>query len=166
MKKKIVLTILILLVLSICCACVKEPPKEIIEKAINIKIKGADVEKHINKAWVGDGIDYIVLKKIDSGFLEIIKNSSEWSESPSSIVKAILYGGEYQGEWTGGPMLMDDNDKVLIPKIKHAYYYYKNRFEYTDNDDELTELEKKTKNFTVAVYDIDNKKLYYCEFDS
>ena len=50
----------------------------------------------------------------------------------------------------------------MIPKIENGYYFFKDR--QADKDKEI--LDRYSFNFTVAVYDNDNNKMYFCELDT
>ena len=177
--KKIILLLLMSLLMT---GCVDDNPISYVEKQLGVKINNAKVEKNKEKeaSFLGDGIAYTIIKDIDKNFEKQVKNRKGWSHKPTKLEKTLLYGYKYrienvpnmegfEEEAEEGPYVVEgENEKRVVPKMNNAYYYLQDT-EWFENDKEKAEERKMDpipKNFVIAVYDVDNNKLYYYEYDS
>ena len=166
MKRIIVLSIIVLLMTG----CADDNPISYVENELGLRINNAKIEKYKDKeeSFNGDGTRFIVLKNLNKDFVNKIKNKKDWNHKLSKVERLALYGGKIKKDYFTEPFVTDDNDKMLIPKIKNAYYYFKDT-EWFENEKEK-EKERRfdpiPRNFIIAVYDVDNNRLYYYEYDS
>ena len=109
---------------------------------------------------LGDGQRYISFDCIGN---DIVDSISDWSVFPlSDNLNKAIYGIETKT--SSGKGLCGQYN---CPKIENGYYYFYNRHRNaTDvkSDEDLYDLG--SRNFTFAMYDIENTRLYYIEFDS
>ena len=166
MKRIIALLIIALLITG----CVDDNPISYVEIELGVKINNAKIEKYKDKedSFNGDGTRFIVLKNVSKDFVNKIKNRKDWSHEPSKVERLALYGGEIKKDYWTESFVTDDNDKMLIPKIKNAYYFSRDTEEYENEKEKIKERKEDPipRNFIIAVYDVDNNKLYYYEYDS
>ena len=81
-------------------------------------------------------------------------------------MQAILYGTVSDIARTS-PFFTDDHGNPLFPTIEHGFYYFKDRHSesYAPFDDSLI-WNRASYNFTIAVYDLDTRTLYFSTFDT
>ena len=163
-KLKILITMILLMALVSGCAFFEEGPIDYVSHELNVKVDGKlakDNDTH--GGFLGDGENLIIINNVDNGFLKQIKDNSEWTSEPTKLETVLLYGGEYGDMYRSEPVVGFDDEKPIIPKIKNAYYYFRDR--QTD-EKEKNVLERYSYNFTIAVYDVERKILYYYELDT
>lgn len=167
MKKIIVLT-LSLLLLCINLASCGENSKNSYPYDTDIDFsKGETLEAwDTHGGFLGDG-DYFEVKKFNEEdaktVIDKMKNNSKWKKLPMSKgLNSFIYGNT---QWGG--LAVNEDDKVLIPKIKKGYYCLIDRYDEKVNYDDFGEMmEQYSYNFTIAIFDTEKNKLYYYEYDS
>ena len=153
MNKKILLLIVVTLLFS---GCTKNEIKHI-SKRLNTNMDTCKIveSNDTHGGFLGDGYYFA---KVSCTEVDI----SDWKELPLSteLQKAV-------------DMRICDNscydiyEKYNIPKIKNGYYYFYDRYSDSTNPKDDTELNNRNLyNFTVAIYDIDNKVIYFYELDT
>ena len=113
--------------------------------------------------FLGDGTYYLTLdcSKNQDKINEIIGG---WNKLPfTEGLNLIMYGGS-KNETNYHSCL--EPDKRTFPQIENGYYMVLDR-----NDGEIRNIVNDlgyhaSRNFTIAVYDSDNKIMYYFEYDS
>ena len=165
MKHKVIwscLCILLCLSLTACSAELNlEEGASYISDELDLDIKSGKVltawDEH--GGFHGDGTAYAVLGFSDSSVLEQIENSDDWNPFPlDDTVTILVYGTD-----GAGPYLTDENQEPLLPKIRNGYYLLIDRQE---DQEEPDMLKRYSMNFTLAIYDTDTDRLYYCEEDT
>ena len=161
--------------------CVDDNPISYVEKQLGVKINNAKVEKNNEKeeSFLGDGTAYTIIKNINRKFEKQVKNRKDWSHKPTKLERLLLYGYKYriekgpnikpfEEEMEEGPYVTDDKEKRIVPKMDNAYYYLKDTEWYENEKEKEKErrLDPVPRNFIIAVYDVDNNRLYYYEYDS
>lgn len=172
MKVKKTILILIMLVLTIVVGsivCYKRNFWEKIAVCYSLDKYVMDGELIIandldNIGGVGnDGIKIFRIKFTDNRFLNRIKDDKEWTNKRTELVDDLMYGKD------GDPDALDENGKPAFDskkKFTEAYYFIKNL-----NSNESNELTEKGfsmlyLNYVLAVYDCNNRTLYYYEYNS
>lgn len=130
-----------------------------ISKTIEIDCSEGTVEfeNDTHGGFHNDGIAFYILEFEDNDLLMEITVNEYWSELPMDEELIELIDGRVR----------DKNSNQYIPAIEEGYYFFYDRF--TGNDIKgFTPgiLEKHPGNFTIAIYDINTNKLYYCKYDS
>ena len=107
----------------------------------------------------GDGTMYAVLEFSDDAFEQAISNSSGWHMLPLTDNLEILVYGIRNPEAAIGPFI-----GTTMPKVEKGYWYFSDRQGMTSDDRRI--LQRGAYNYTIAIYDADRDKLYYCEYDT
>ncbi len=171
--KKIIAVSISILILSGCA--INKGTNKYINKKIGIDISKCKIEKDkdTHGGFLGDGY-YIVIANCEQKPLAEIK---EWKKLPlSQNLQLIMYGGTKDDS----TYLYNLAEESGIPEIKNGYYYFYDRVDGEYFKDKNTDTEKKIEdrhsdseifnrysyNFTLALYDEDNNKFYYYEFDT
>lgn len=169
MKKKslfLVLIIIIFLVISYVFFIVHfngdNNSKKHISKIIEIDIEkcNIEIESDTHGGFLGDG-DYFA--KIICSNKENHDDFYNWKEMPlSDSLKKVM-----------GMSQCDDKEcsnafeKYSIPEIENGYYYFLDRHsEATDKHDDANLNNRDSMNFSLAIYDADNKIIYFYEMDT
>ncbi len=176
--KKIILLLLMSLLMT---GCVNDNPISYVENQLGVKLNNAKVEKNKEKedSFLGDGTAYTIIKNINRKFEKQVKNRKDWSRKPTKLERLLLYGYKYriekgpniepfEEEMEEEPYVTDDKEKRIVPKMDNAYYYFKDTewFENEKEKEKERRLDPVPRNFIIAVYDVDNNRLYYYEYDS
>lgn len=162
MKKLIILTICLILVVSLtACSIGEDTPKDYFGFCKEDFTILDEVDTH--GGFHGDGSYYLILdcSKNKEKATEIL---SEWIELPiSENLELIMYGGEKDGISYGYNLAKE----AEIPEIENGYYYFCDRHpESTDSKDTSALFDRGSFNFSFAIYDSDTDKMYYFEFDT
>ena len=128
---------------------------------INIDMPKGEVKKVVDSVgWRGEGILLYTVSFSDDSFLKDIKVNSDWVSKLTKYMEVLMNGNE-----TMEPILVyEDGSSIFEKRFKNAYYFVKDK---NNNKKEIGELEKAySYDIIMAVYDVDNRKLYYCEYDT
>lgn len=151
------------------CSFFKFDSIKYVNEEIGIDISNCNIEKEIDThgGINGDG-DYLIVADCSKDNNSVKKQVTNWRSLPlSKNLQTIMYGGTISGRDYRYNLAKDHN----IPKIKNGYYYFIDRYaiQYRDinniNSDENL-FNRYSFNFTLAMFDEDNKKIYYYEFDT
>ena len=153
MNKKIIVLILIFLF----SGCISTEIKYI-SKRLNINLDSCKIieSEDSHGGFLGDG-QYFA--KVSCTNVDI----NNWKKLPLSeeLQKAV------DMKWCDDNGCNDIYEKYNIPKIKNGYYYFYDRNSKSINPKDDTDLNNRTSyNFTVAIYDSDNKIIYFYEVDT
>lgn len=170
MKKKsffLILVIIIFLVISYVFLILPvnngyNNSKKHISKIIEIDIEkcNVEIESDTHGGFFGDG-DYFA--KINCSDKENHDDFYNWKPMPlsDSLKKAM------------GMSQCDDEEcltifeKYSIPEINNGYYYFLDRHsELIDKHDDANLNNRDSMNFSLAIYDADNKIIYFYEMDT
>lgn len=166
-KAAILLLLLPVLILSGCQFWEEQQGK--MSDVLGVDLSGgeqiSDYDNH--GGFHGDGISCTVLHFSDDTALNQIKQSAFWKPLPlSENLTALVYGVENE-EMKIGPYFKDEQGDPMIPPITHGYYCFIDRHpEGTESQDDSQVLTRASLNVTFSVYDTDQDKLYYVEFDT
>lgn len=165
MKKMIVSVFLLVLLLT---GCNSNSERDDISKAIGIDVsEGIETFRYDSgSSFHGDGTFCIGLKFENDKILEAISNDERWDSFPlDDITQVLVYGKTFETESeirVEGPYLTGENGNALLPEINNGHYRLIDRQE----DDGRDILSRESMNFTLMIYDEENKTLYYCEMDT
>lgn len=166
--------LLLCMILLVCCLtiCSQNSETNEISKALGIDISGGTIiyNSDIHGGFHGDGYTFIEINFEDTAgesVVEDIVDSIDWNMIPlSDNLQTVVYGNEASNA-SYGPLVTVDEGIVTIPVIEHGYFYFHDRHSKSNNPKDDTELLRRNSyNFTIALYDIDNNKLYYYELDT
>lgn len=158
--KKLILIILSVMILSACNATKSQNE---ISNTLGIHISNAtEVSNYDTHSGNGDGTSCIVLNFENKDVLKQIEENQDWKPFPlDETAKTLAYG--YEDEITStGSFLKDDKGENLVPEIESGYYTLIDRQPNKTGNI----LERKSFNFTLAIYDTDNNNLYFCKLDT
>ncbi|MFI3327147.1 MAG: hypothetical protein R3Y35_13405 [Clostridia bacterium] len=161
--KKIIFLFISMLTLSSFTACSQKDNSIITSLGIVNSEFSILEEFDTHGGFHGDG-DAFYIFEFESDISQQLSNNSKWNSLPlSEEVNMLVYG--YEDETTSaGPYTKDRNSgETVFPKITNGYYYFLD-IQNTINEDYI--FGKIYLNFDVAIYDSDENKLYFYEFDS
>ncbi len=160
------------LLIGCLAACSSDSGTDDLSKTLGVDLSGGTVlsSEDTHGGFHGDGNAYIEMNFDDasgSALADTMADSSNWCAFPlSDNLQAIAYG-RVDGNAQYGPYIADDEGASIIPPIEHGYYYFYDRHSESSNPKDDTELLiRSSLNFTIALYDTDNHKLYYYELDT
>ncbi len=105
---------------------------------------------------MGDGLTYICVDVSASSLS--VEGTHGWDELPmSENIHTVLYGSETHGA-------LKESFEFALPDSENGYYYFYNKQSDSYTDDGL--LGQASYNFKFALYDTDEMKLYFIEFDT
>lgn len=152
--KKILLIICLLLT-----GCSKDT-KNYISKVINLDVKSCIIEdeKDTHSGFLGDG-DYFA--KLDCSKVDNFE-ISDWKDMPlSSNIDEVMNLVQCSDECKSA------KERYNIKEINNGYYYFVDRHgDSTDKYDDKDLNNRPSYNFSLALYDEDNKIIYYYELDT
>ena len=164
-KKKMIITILGLLVITIIVAVSinnvnknqKKVDLDVISEYLEIKVsENAKIEyKDEHDSWFGEG--YTIMKIIDDNLQNKIKNSPNWREETD----------EYTSEIS---IIKNDMNSSYneLSQIQNYYWIYKHNYRDINNIkyiEQMMHSNLRTASYFVGIYDIDNDVLYYYHMD-
>lgn len=107
----------------------------------------------------GDGTRYAVLSFEDDELEQVISAPGGWHVLPlTENLQVLVYGTATETTATG-PFI-----GTVIPEVKSGYYYFYDRQGDTSEDAQV--LTRPSFNYTIAIYDADADRLFYCEYDT
>lgn len=169
MKNKIWKIILILSVLYSLTGCGIQSPQDEVTNELGISCKSASIisSEDTHGGFHNDGTTFYAMSFLDDQFLDNVNTSSYWNKLPlDDNLNALLYGINNEN-YSDGPYVADEEGHPLFPTVENGYYYFEDRhYESKDIQDDSEVLNRCSFNFTIAVYDVDTKTLYFCEFDT
>ena len=140
-----------------CDADLKTPWDKVIERELDLEIKGDLVEyTDDHGGFLGDGLTYIC---VDVSKSELhIEGTHGWNELPmTASIHTILYGSETHGA-------LRESFDFELPDAQNGYYYFYDKQTGAYTDEGI--LGRPSYNFKFALYDLDEMKFYFIEFDT
>ena len=118
--------------------------------------------------FLGDGETFIKIKMPNDRCLDVMKTNPKWLPLPfSSNIYRVVYGIESKDFSASSMIRYHDSDEILIPPIKNGYYYFFDRNMESKNPKDDTELFNRCSyNFTLVIYDTDERMLYFIYYDT
>lgn len=173
MKKRHFNTLLLFLSISlIITACSSKKLIKDISKTVEISLSDGIISESIDShgGFNGDGITYVEVmfpEGEEETITEEIENNEGWRRLPlTNNLNTAVYGKK-SPSGSIGPFVTDDDGKPLIPIVDNGYYFFIDRQEEgQEMKDDKKLLGGFSLNFTIAIYDTDNKILYYFELDT
>lgn len=161
-----------ILLISCLAACSSNSKTTDISKTLGMDLSRGMVvsSKDTHGGFHGDGNTYVEISfDDDSGtaLANTMSDNGDWRAFPlSNNLQAVVYG-RVDGAMQYGPYITDDKGMSIIPRIEHGYYYFYDRHSESKNPkDDKELLSRSSLNFTIALYDTDNDKLYYDKLDT
>ncbi len=161
MKRAAALLLCVILLTSVLTACGARGEAA---GALGLDLsKGEEISSYdTHGGFHGDGASCVAYRFEDDAVLKEIEASSRWSAFPlDDTARALVYGLS-NGTSQIGPMLNDEQGEPLVPQIENGYYLLIDR--QTDAEGDM--LDRYSFNFTLGLYDIDARTLYYCKLDT
>ncbi len=161
--------VLMLLMIFSLVGCGKKDIQSDISESLGIDVRKGNVlmDSDSHGGFHGDGMLFQQISFEDSKFSDEIKDNDGWKPMPlSQNMEALVYGIEVDTS-SIGPYLTDESGDTIIPDIQNGYYYFYDR--HSESKDPFSDkdiLNRASFNFTLALYDSDNRVLYYVEFDT
>lgn len=138
---------------------VLNPTLFFISKEVDVDCSGGiiEFENDTHGGFHNDGIAFYILEFENSDIINDITLNEYWSELPMDEELIELIDGRVR----------DENGNQYMPDIEEGYYFFHDRFAGNDIKGFVPGiLEQHPGNFTIAIYDINTNKLYYCKYDS
>ena len=161
--------VLMLLMIFSLVGCGKKDIQSDISESLGIDVRKGNVlmDSDSHGGFHGDGMLFQQISFEDSKFSDEMKDNDGWKPMPlSQNMEALVYGIEVDTS-SIGPYLTDESGDTIIPDIQNGYYYFYDR--HSESKDPFSDkdiLNRASFNFTLALYDSDNRVLYYVEFDT
>lgn len=167
--KKSALLIIGLVLAFMFTSCLAESNEDYIAKQINLEMPDVLKIEYMDDhgGFHGDGEKFAKIEFDNSNgenILSQIERDARWNELPlTENLNLIMYGGvknniEY---------VFNLAEKAGIPEMTNGYWYFIDRHSGSKHPEKDTELfDRSSFNFTLAIYDVENNKLYYYEFDT
>ena len=165
--KKIVSIIIIVAMCFLCCGCSSYNPVSFIKRKTGVDVKGCRrmVDYNDHDGFHGDGEHFIAYDC--SAYAESIEEQVDsWKDLPlTENIHIALYGaGWYVGE--GSSTVAGRYD--LPEEMNGKYMFIDRHYKATDPSDDsgLFDDDRYSFDYTVAIFDTDNKMFYYYDFDT
>ena len=157
MKKKICIVLAVMIITL--SACSVSDPRRRLSHQLGIDLMKDDItllREVDTTGWFGDGYILSELDCKDSAVLNEIINNENWTVLPlSENLRHFFYEGYFS------------SDELLIPVIEEGYYYFYDRHDQAkDPYDDSDIYDRPSLNFTFAVYDTKEERLYVFEFNT
>lgn len=130
-----------------------------------------DVETH--GGFLGDGETYVVLSFDDDRALDAIQSNPSWKPLPLSENLSLLVHGRQTDvgirrvPLTWRMLDPEAEDVPLFPACGQGYYLFIDRHsESRDKHSDAELFDRASLNYTLALYDLRERRLYYFEDDS
>ena len=149
--------ILVIISLLLITGCSFNDRKELISSRLEMDLSNCTIasEKDTHGGFLGDG-DYFA--KIICTDKEDSEIKSEWNELPlTDELRDVMNLVQCDGKGC-----KDAYEKYNIPDIENGYYLFVDRHEEKDKKFD----ERASYNFSLGIYDGDNKIIYYYELDT
>ena len=171
MKKKFPCVLFLLIMLSLfLTGCFSLSINKEISRSLGIYLPLKSVINYEDDhgGFHGDGVT-IANVQFEDGVAEDvllqIQNNKDWKPTPLSENMTLeFYGGEESKDVYYASDLAEKNN---MPEINNGYWIFIDRF---NGENRLTEGEelfsRSSKNYTSGIYDSENNKLYYFQYDS
>ena len=141
-----------------------------ISRRLGMSVESGVVETYTSdhSSFNGDGETYAKVTFEDESFCGLIVQSGNWLNLPlTQTLSVAVYGGTLPNGMSWSSLIEDDNDQPLIPQIDEGYYYFKDRSRQSENEKDDSQIfERYSFNFTIAIYDLVNRTLYFFEIDT
>ena len=166
MKKQIILSGVIGILVVVGIAMLYTSPKNMIARQLHIEIPIAENVEYTDDhgGWFGEGAAFGKLKLDGTNgqaFLEKVQKDETWSKLPiTENLKLLMYGGEKDGVTYTDEFA----HRFEIPETTNGYFYFLDRLNSSHSDENL--LDGSALNFTFSLYDVDNNTLYFLKVDT
>lgn len=168
MKSKCRWIVFLLVAICLLDGCQINRIEDKISKDIGIQCKGGTslYEMDTHGGFHGDGLSFYVFE-FEVNLSDQIVSNSEWKRLPLDETASVLIYGDKKEAVSVGPYVTNEKGDPLFPVIGEGYYYFEDRIFLSSNHQiQLPLLERASFNFTIAIYDETNCRLYYCQFDT
>ncbi len=149
-----------------------QPYLPVMEKELGIELDGGEMIYGYDGhgGFHGDGTACIVLSFSEDAVLEQIEKNTAWRPLPLNETAHILcYGITTQtenGTVSRGPYLTDGHREPYLPPIEKGYYLLLDRQPEAYKQWGENMLDRPSLNFTLAIFDTETNRLYYCAMDT
>jgi len=152
-------------------ACKSKDSTKHISKTLGVDVSKGTLVKDMDShgGFHGDGMSFIEItfSDTDQDLVEQIKSNGGWNGLPlTENLSAAVYGKERDNRIMG-PLITNDEYEQLFPVVENGYYFFYDRHtDSKDNKDDTDLFNRYSYNFTIAIYDIDTRALYYYKLDT
>ena len=132
-----------------------------VSEAIGVDVSSGVVEIHYDdhSGFQGEGTGYAVLSFNDENLEQGITAPGGWKKLPlPDNLQTLIYGIRTENKATG-PFI-----GVTFPQVEEGYWYFYDRQGKTESEERV--LDRNSYNYTFAIYDAENNRLYFCEYDT
>lgn len=152
MKKYLLCAFTFVLVFGL-SSCFKSDPVSIFSKRSEIDFTSGKIisDSDSHGGFHGDGSSQVEVYLEDEEVEEKMESSAKWKQLPFEASIAVFFDGLY-------------DETIDLPAIENGYYYFLDR--HLESTDDSVFVSRISYNFTMGIYDSDNKTLYIIEYDS
>lgn len=151
----------LMIVMAVSGCTGKKPAEQYVSEQLNCSLPAAEKSEasDTHGGFHGEG-EYAATIRFDTvhgaQLTEQLQNTDGWKVLPlEEELELLMYGGSSYGYYFA--------DIAGIPKVENGCYYFIDR----QHDTERTGLlYRRSYNFSLAIYDLDENILYYCEIDT
>ncbi len=165
MKKKISLILIMLFISVIISGCSSDISK--LSKKLELVFPEIEHSQITNTHGGFHGDGKMLMKIVFKDKTLATQLEGKWSKMPlSKNLSIAVYGLEDNNE-TIYSLVKTEDEQNFIPKIENGYYYFYDRNSESSNPNNDNDLFTRCSyNFSVAIYDCENKTLYYADIDT
>lgn len=159
-KKEISIILIAIIIANFMTGCgLKRSGQSIVSSELNIDCSMAELTKDMDShgGFHGDGTTFYVFQfKLDNN-IDSLPEENGWHELPltDNLTQVV------------DTLISDSSGEPLFPQVENGYYYFRDRHDESSDcwiDEDI--FARYSYNFTFAIYDLENNRLYYCEFDT
>jgi hypothetical protein len=162
-----------MLVFSSGCVSTDETLLDGLSEEIKIDISFGEVVDHVEThgGFLGDGQTYVEVRFTEEEtilLIDEISSSQKWKELPTSEeLNVALYGGQIGDAYWSSFVESEQSGIPALPNVENGYYFFENH-NYAANglNDEAAIFDSYSFNFTVALFDVDNNRIFFFDFDT
>ena len=136
--------------------------KEHISRIIEVDIEkcNIEIESNTHGGFLGDGVFFA---KVNCAGKEKHDDFYNWKEMPlSDPLKKVMEMDQCDDQGCSTAI-----ERYAIPEIDNGYYYFLDRHSESKDKHDDTDLNNRYSiNFSLAIYDADNKIIYFYEMDT
>lgn len=168
MKKVLCGIVFFVLVAGILTGCQNDDLKTQISQEIGVNVQnGTQVHDYDTHSGNGDGTTCAIIAFTDDSVANEIAENDAWKKLPLDQTLTTLVYGIADKNTKDGPYVVDNDGNALVPQIKNGYYRFIDRHaDSSDPADDTEVLNRKSYNFTLAIYDTDANNLYFIKLDT
>ena len=156
---------ILLLILLLCLSACADSEQSMISRETGVDVSAGRIERSEDNhgGFHGDGETLVILKfsAEEGAALERQMLDAGWKSLPlSGRLSGFIYGENFG-------LLLSEDGAHTIPDISAGYYWFYDRHdESTDRQDDTQLMNRYSMNFSLALYDSEQSRLYFYVLDT